>query len=448
VPTYPIQDILLAHLYLDAENPRHDVVTSQVAAMRTMLSHDDRAEAEIVRIADHIISDGLNPGEQAWVMKLEGTDNDFVVLEGNRRLTALKLLDEPERLPSTVKSSTKKRINELSEAFHLDPIESITCVVFPNREEANRWIRLKHTGENGGVGTVQWNAIDVARFNERFGTTSPSLQAINFVREHGGLSDEDLARLPRLPITNLDRLLNTPAVRERLGVEFVDGGLHTRLPHDQVVKGLTRVVRDIARRDIKVGDIRSRDQREDYATRVANEEKIEYSGAESKARALGSDGGGQTGTATKAKRVRPVSTARKTVVPPSFALSIADDRVNRIFRELRQLKVDQFPNAAAVLLRVFLELSVDRYIDAAGLAVDQRSKLRIKIEAVSDHMESVGLLSRDQLKPVRTAASDKNRPFSVDTLHAYVHNPLMTPKADTLKQTWDEMQLFADALWR
>ena len=62
-------------------------------------------------------------------------------------------------------------------------------------------------------------------------------------------------------------------------------------------------------------------------------------------------------------------------------------------------------------------------------------------------MESNGLMSRDELKPVRLAYSTPNNLVSTNTLNAYVHNPNLAPKADDLKLTWNDFERLFKAMW-
>ncbi|MBK8279612.1 MAG: hypothetical protein IPK94_05600 [Saprospiraceae bacterium] len=49
-------------------------------------------------------------------------------------------------------------------------------------------------------------------------------------------------------------------------------------------------------------------------------------------------------------------------------LKLANPKVNAIYHELLKLDVTKFTNAAGVLFRVFVELSVDSYIEEHKLA--------------------------------------------------------------------------------
>lgn len=139
---------------------------------------------------------------------------------------------------------------------------------------------------------------------------------------------------------------------------------------------------------------------------------------------------------------------RKYIVPNGFRLVIEQSRVNKIFRELRTLDVDQYNNAVAVVFRVFIELSIDSYIARKQVPkVSEHTELYKKINKVGEFMKDKGILSATELKPVTNLATNPNDYSSVNTLNAYVHNINQQPLSDSLKQTWDNIQIFIEKLW-
>ena len=74
---------------------------------------------------------------------------------------------------------------------------------------------------------MNWGGVATRRFQG----TDPALQALDFVLQHGGLTDDEKTDIQSgFPITTLDRLLSTPAVRDAIGVEVKSGTLLTGLP--------------------------------------------------------------------------------------------------------------------------------------------------------------------------------------------------------------------------
>src|SRR5207253_3000441 len=84
------------------------------------------------------------------------------------------------------------------------------------------------------------------------------------------------------------------------------------------------------------------------------------------------------------KQKRPIAPSKKrpVLIPRTCVLTIPDSKPNDIYHELRRPKLEDFPYAVGVLFRVFLELSIDRYIIARRLlnkAELDVQKLRVKL---------------------------------------------------------------------
>lgn len=101
----------------------------------------------------------------------------------------------------------------------------------------------------GGVATARFRGRD------------PALQALDLVLEHGDLGDEEKELIEdHFPITTLERLLSTPAVRNLIGVDISESKLKTDLPASEVIKPVRRMVLDLATETVNVSDLKNRDQ--------------------------------------------------------------------------------------------------------------------------------------------------------------------------------------------
>ena len=142
------------------------------------------------------------------------------------------------------------------------------------------------------------------------------------------------------------------------------------------------------------------------------------------------------------------------LVPKNLVLHINNPKLNKIFEELKQIPVRTCPNASSVLLRVFLELSVDAYLEKYDLvknnaitACSSGESLQGKVGKVLNHMTQLGIMSNDLSKGIRSEINDKNSVLSIESLNAYVHNEFFYPKADNLIIGWDNIETFFVLLW-
>ena len=254
MPTYPfLADIEVARLRVNSKNPRlpGDPAT-QRDAMAEMVE-DQRGR--IVALATHIASHGLNPAQRFLVVADDDNEDEFVVLDGNRRLVALKALEHPDSLRGLLTDAELRQVKAAADGYL--PISDVPCVVFESPDDADLWIELLHEGEGGGAGHVNWSAQQKARFLARRGAKPPHVQVLDFVAEQGALRGEALRRFQRgtYPVSTLKQILLTPEVRDRIGIEYRDGRVQTGHSRSGVLKGLGQIANDIGSGKVKVGDV-------------------------------------------------------------------------------------------------------------------------------------------------------------------------------------------------
>ena len=442
---YYEEDIPVSKLQLDLKNPRlPDIQTSQIDTLRLIA----RLQGEkLLALAKHITTYGLNPAEKFIV--IPDDHNQYIVLDGNRRLTALRLLETPSIVEGYVSEDLFKQFRIISETFLLAPIEDAPCIVFQDNEQAVPWIELIHDGESGGAGLVKWSAQQRSRYQARKGNKALHLIVLDFVTQHGQLSPETVEKIKmgKYPTSTLKRVLSTPYVREKLGIEKKGQIAFTHYPKSEIIKGLSRVVDDIGTGRINVNDVHSQSDRIEYINGFDNDALPSEKNRNDEAVPIEDAPDNHVPT----QRLRPerrASISRKKLIPSSLRLTINVQRINNIYHELkRKLIVDKTPNAVAVLLRAFLEMSVDEYIDRKGIQIRGRDTLANKVFQVAEYMEQNDILARSYLRPIRRAASDSESPYSTTTLNGYVHNRHFSPSPNDLIATWDTLQIFIVKLW-
>ena len=150
-------ELSIDELLLDLDNPRLGSTSSQSEALASIVRLNP---GHFRNLMASIRDDGLDPGDSLYVVRSED-GQDFVVLEGNRRLSALKVLSNPDVLAGTdLPESTKDPLVREAAGFERSEVEPIPCVRFDGREEANDWIRRRHTGVAGGEGRITWKPLE------------------------------------------------------------------------------------------------------------------------------------------------------------------------------------------------------------------------------------------------------------------------------------------------
>lgn len=435
------------NLLLHLENPRFEPVKSQREAIEKMVADQGN---KLYELAADIVGRGLNHSESLCVIAAANESNKYVVLEGNRRITAIRLLTEPGILNGKHKVFTKK-IRKLHESYKTNPIATVPCTVYESEQDAAPWVKLKHTGENDGAGTVGWDAQQKARFNaKQGGKPSYANQVIDFLMKSGYFDKDLKARLKHIKASSLDRLIGDPAMRELLGLNLENGLISGFLEEREIVKGLTKIIKDLLRKDFRVKDIYGKKDRDDYRETFKPGENPDHNTRLDMPWSLTPDPvPTPDSTVNKPKqRSKPLSTSRKTIIPLNCIILIDDSKTNKIYRELKDLEIEKFVNAGAVLLRVFIELSLDAYIDKKKLqGMGQSRPLKEKLDKVAQHMKDIKIVDDHRLKGIKSAVEKRHDVLSIDTFNAYVHNRHFAPTKQDLIVAWDNIQEFVVALW-
>ena len=212
-------EVNLDELQLDLNNPRFDGLANQREALEKIVLSQG---TKLVNLAEDIVAEGMSPAHRMLVIRAPGKGaTDYIVMDGNRRLAALRVLANPAVLDgmSRIGDLTAQKLRKLAKEFDIDLVQPLDVFMCKNEAQARHWIEAIHTGENDGRGVVGWDGIATARYRGK----NTSLKVLDFIKATGKLSGVELATLERFPITNLDRLLGSPEVRELLGLTLEAG---------------------------------------------------------------------------------------------------------------------------------------------------------------------------------------------------------------------------------
>jgi hypothetical protein len=135
-------------------------------------------------------------------------------------------------------------------------------------------------------------------------------------------------------------------------------------------------------------------------------------------------------------------------------LHVTGKRLNPLYRECREIVVEDHKNAASFLLRVFIELSTEAFClkmkpprtqwmkDKGFKTWDQRGiRLDDKIEAALTLLDPAQKDRRlDQARLALNRASPAS--YTVKTLHGYFHNLEFVPDPREIKHAWDAWESY------
>ena len=145
------KEIDLSDLKLDTQNPRLPKSIRDSQPTEEKLIEYMLLDASLIELVIAIGMNGYFPGEQMLVV--EDSDGKYRVIEGNRRLSAVKLLNNPD-LAKVQKSKIQKVLRETTQR----PTK-IPCLVFDSEEEINKYLGYRHI-----TGIKEWKLLEKARY--------------------------------------------------------------------------------------------------------------------------------------------------------------------------------------------------------------------------------------------------------------------------------------------
>ena len=436
-------ELCIDELLLDLDNPRLGTTSSQSEALASIVRLNP---GHFRNMMASIRDDGLDPGDSLYVRRSED-GSDFVVLEGNRRLSALKVLSNPDILAGTdLPSAAQKSLARESSGFERSKVEPIRCVRFDTREEANDWIRRRHTGAVGGEGRITWKPLEIQRFSADYTT----IDVIEFVGRNADYSavewNKAHAALGGQKSTNLTRLLESAAVQSHLGIRVEDepGRRTPSLESDPqwALRVLKRIIDDIL-----VGTVNSRrlnraSDIEKYLAALPSD--LQPSPSTTAARPQAFKDIDLTGTQAKppqpkpTPKTRPAPRIRRTLAPKRHPFDTTKStKLGMLLREASTLDTNKWPLSCAFVLRAIVELAVNDIVKVNSLPIVPQVGLAKKADAVLKYLVSSSTVPAADLRAFRSSLLTKASPCSIQSLNGFVHNPYQLPTADALRAGWE-----------
>jgi hypothetical protein len=450
-------------LRLDEKNYRTGPVNGQREAIQAIIADQKQ---KLVNLAKDILEmDGLSPGEPLWVYR-EISTGDYVVVEGNRRVTALKLMDNPLLADGT---PLEKEFRALATRFAANPIRQVTATVFPSYEAAAPWRRRRHLSSGSGVGLEGWKTLAKARADRDHGEKARRvLSVIEYLQDDSEEWQQiEMALDPKW--TTVERVLNAEPMKTDLGINIDTKTGQVSFENGNEAAGrklLRAILGTMATTGFEFAEIEKAGHREAFLDRFSGMAVKAAPTAPKKPPAWASQVAkpGTPATPAPAAAAKPKPKAdtgkRQTLAPTTSARSfvVHGARLNGIYGECRKLKVLKNENGAALLLRVFIELSTEALLSEKNVAIPHKYgkagktnwddigiPLVAKVQIALDMLDPTN--KAKEFQPVRVGLDENSHGVaSINTLHGYFHNRRLTPEAGNVMKAWDIWEPYLSAL--
>lgn len=429
-----LQRIPIGKLRVNRANDRHGELENETAAIAWLFN---RRETHMKNLAKDIVEQGT-----IYEAPLVSPDNDnFIVFDGNRRVTCLKLLDNPSRAPTT---QLQAYFTELRSQWAKTFPDKIVCYVENDRDRLDSILFRRHTGSQNGVGQSTWDD----RMKKNFVLRSGQGGGFNVADEIEKrlFAAELLPTRRQIPRSTMNRLLSAEAFRNRLGFSVRKKKFEYTHNEEKTLAALARVAEDLATRKIVLGDLWDFDGKRSYLDQLETEgilptvsDAIPIGG-----KRAASSPGSKPSPKPKPGPV-PTPTSRTTLIPQKeFGITWPGrlQRHHEIWEELQfRLNLDKHRNAISVLFRVLLEISLENYASRRSTSIHPNDKLSLKVKKIGQHLFDDEKIDKKQLGATRKFGQ-MDQLVSADTLNRYVHSPDFAPSDKHLTAMWDSMAEF------
>jgi len=471
----PYKNLRPSEVILDPENPRlPDGTSNDREAINRLL--DDGADALVALARDIARAGETNPAELPIAIKER---NKYLIVEGNRRFAALKLLKDPALADNEEQEKAFRRAAALG-----TPPKTVLTLVVADREEADPWIVLRHTGENDGVGVRRWSAGQTAthrrRNNKSIDSGTQRSMVIADDLEEAYAADEEISdlirRVRREKLTNIGRFFSPDVLATLHFAVKIDDSSSLR-PRTLLVRHSSEQLRGFfawalayileksvdeyknatIRKNVLLSVAHLLPDPADAATepfRLVDRPPTSVSGSQpsgtggattnsgpstdnptadnGSGKSSGEQGATTKETTPGSEENEQKSRPKKGEAKPEryllqgLKLPNHPERIQRLLKECRALDLDDFPGVACVMVRVIVELSVSSPSALALSGASEGSTLRVKIIDMLKYLDPdiENPVKRDkELAQVYLEASQ----LGVQYLNSFVHNPSVYP---------------------
>lgn len=443
--SWQINDYSVNSVYLDTKNIRIPMTdTAQDAILQDLFSNEDALE-----LVKSIVQYGMFPDEFPILVKEKGK---LIVIEGNRRLAALKALDNPNRVPYF-----KDKIKSLKNP----KISKFRAVLAPSREKATQLIANKHTINL----RRPWKPLRQAYFYksqiengktiEELKIEYPGHDITKFIKmleaHHLAKSityDNDIVSLVvhderKFPITNLERMYDDAFVTDYLGINFDSNGkVKGNTKAEDFKKAYKRIVDDIALDNLNSRNTNNKEQRQKYIKSLPKDlapektNKTTFTTKSFKETKVDKD--------ELSKSVKSIK-RQKGLIPSFIPFNLEHSSLREIYEELRSIPVKDYPNAAHDLLRSFLECSLVAYLKTTEeyKLVEKNSKHNPKLDEMLTFILSDKCTSIDDnnLKQViEHIKSHYTQAYSLARLNMINHNETWVSTEKEVRAAWNKIE--------
>lgn len=368
-------------LFLDELNPRLPRAGRDLSQSEAIL---DLVENEgVYDLAKHVAIHSFFPNSDILVMpRPGGKSNQWTVLEGNRRIAALKILRNTDLAPT----ADRKKFRMISTNLDVEDIKKVNVWQVPDRAAAEVYLATKHSPPEQGL-MIQWTPIQKAAFYgklaqdltveeiaTRFSTTAAKVaEHVRMFHLYEMARRIDLSGKakeywhPRqFPVSVLERIIAMPNARKLLKIKLQnDGNIGIESTPEAFVQIYKKILNAIAAKTLTTRD--NTDEINTKLPKLIGDTKIPKAvKITTSTELIGNKKPVEEGETEDEKTEKPAPPKKKAKPPKrhgnglfaeQLISQLKDSRLPQVLVELQKVDSKHY-NATAMLLRSTLELAL------------------------------------------------------------------------------------------
>lgn len=243
---------------VNPENPRHDEVImdlGEIFIMQQLVKTRKDSQAMYKLICD-IFENNWFP--QSIVTVTYDKDKEkYVAWDGNRRLTALKILQNPNILESlnNFTYTQRNKIYDMNKQIKDKTFYEVSCYVAASFEECADYIRTIHTTDTGAL---PWSDVAIKRFENKLGIKNMFSQ----LKEYCNKPFENIS--DNFSVNKFEKIANSKVGKEYLKIDNTDNILTHTSSIDELEEKLSKIIKDINEGTLKNENIKNATEMKKY----------------------------------------------------------------------------------------------------------------------------------------------------------------------------------------
>lgn len=259
--TLEVRDIIklpINEICVNPENPRHDEVImdlGEIFIMQQLVKTKKDSQAMYKLICD-IFDNNWFP-QSIVTVTYNDEKGKYVAWDGNRRLTALKILQNPNILDSlnNFTYTQRNKIYDMHKQINDKSFYEVSCYVATSFEECADYIRAIHTTDTGAL---PWSDVAKKRFENKLGIKNMFSQ----LKEYCSKPFENIS--DNFSVNKFEKIANSKVGKEYLKIDNTDNILTHTSPIEELEEKLSGIIKDINEGTLKNENIKNATEMKKY----------------------------------------------------------------------------------------------------------------------------------------------------------------------------------------